>query len=244
MKRGTPDHPKTRRLMAELDLPLFSACGLLELLWHFTTRYAPRGDVGRYDAAQIAAAVGWTGDPAFLVATLTACGWLDVSRRHGVLVHDWPEHADDYVHVALARRKMRFADGTVPNMSRLKKQERLELQPAFERSKSASKAQAVPCRAVPNITTDTPISPSAPANGNGHPPPPADAGESRRKERQEARTRIAARLEEARLFAISNGQHPTRKHLRKFREWFTSGLSLADVQRRIEDGEHLPRSRL
>jgi hypothetical protein len=47
MKRGTPEHPKTAHLMAALSIPRPYAVGILELLWHFTARYAPRGDVGR-----------------------------------------------------------------------------------------------------------------------------------------------------------------------------------------------------
>ena len=48
MKRGTPRHPKTMLLVAELQIPTYAAVGILESLWHWTAEYAKRGDVGRY----------------------------------------------------------------------------------------------------------------------------------------------------------------------------------------------------
>jgi hypothetical protein len=131
MKRGTPDHPKTLALRQDLNLPIYSAVGLLELLWHFTAFYAPRGDIGRFSNQQIAAACGWDGDPDALVKAFISARWVDTNKRHRLIVHDWPEHADDAVHMALARRVTRFADGTVPNMRRLNKKEREELEPLF-----------------------------------------------------------------------------------------------------------------
>lgn len=79
-----------------------------------------------------------------------------------------------------------------------------------------------------------------------HPPnPPAGAGGSLAAQAQEAeakatRARIAAQVELARQFAIHEGYSPWREHLRTFKHWFAAGLSLADVQHRIELGEHLP----
>jgi len=34
MKRGTPEHPKTRSLAKALGIPLPYAVGLLEMMWH------------------------------------------------------------------------------------------------------------------------------------------------------------------------------------------------------------------
>jgi hypothetical protein len=94
MKRGTPNHPKTRALAAALDLPVFAAAGVLECLWHFAAQYARRGDVGRYPDTAIESAIDWRGEPGALVAALVGTGFLDRCSCHRLRVHDWPEHAD------------------------------------------------------------------------------------------------------------------------------------------------------
>ncbi|MBE3119733.1 MAG: hypothetical protein IMZ50_13395, partial [Candidatus Atribacteria bacterium] len=97
MKRGTPDHPKMHDLRAALGIPIYSAVGLLELLWHFTAKYAERGDLGRHSNEAIARAVGWRGRPDKLVNALVACRWVDADPVHRLLVHDWQAHADEGV---------------------------------------------------------------------------------------------------------------------------------------------------
>jgi hypothetical protein len=94
VKRGTPNHPKTRELAAALDLPQYAAVGILEALWHFAAVYARRGDVGRRSDAAIAAAIDWRGEPGILVDALVRSGWLDRCACHRLRIHDWPEHAD------------------------------------------------------------------------------------------------------------------------------------------------------
>lgn len=127
MIRGTPDHPKTLDLMRRLGASKPLAVGLLEMLWHFTAAYAPRGDVGRFSDEQIARAVGWDGEAPDLVAALAAAGFLDQHRRHRFVIHDWPEWADDAVHRRLARAHERFANGQVPKLTRLNANERSEI---------------------------------------------------------------------------------------------------------------------
>jgi hypothetical protein len=46
--RAVPDHPKFSDLMATLNLPKFATVGALESIWHFTGRYAPQGNIGKY----------------------------------------------------------------------------------------------------------------------------------------------------------------------------------------------------
>lgn len=108
MKRGTPNHPKTYALANALGVEVWAAAGLLECLWHFTARYSPRGDIGRWPDARIAADVGWKGDPASLVSLLTRCGWLDPHPLYRVVVHDWHDHADNSVKKHLKRHKVGF----------------------------------------------------------------------------------------------------------------------------------------
>lgn len=109
MKRGTPDHPKTLALMEALACPRPMAVGVLELLWHFTARYAPQGDIGRWSDANIAAGVCWPGDPAALVLALVRAGWLDESPKHRLVVHDWHDHADDAAKKHIQRNNLQFA---------------------------------------------------------------------------------------------------------------------------------------
>ncbi len=109
MKRGTPDHPKTVALARVLDVHRVVAVGTLELLWHWTARYAPRGDVGRYPDAAIADGVLWQGQPEKLVRALVDEGWLDECPEHRLIVHDWHQHADDATKKHLSRNNLSFA---------------------------------------------------------------------------------------------------------------------------------------
>lgn len=109
MKRGTPDHPKTIDLARRLGCSRPTAVGVLECLWHWSARYAPRGDIGRFGDEAIAAGVYWDGDAVQLVTALRESRWLDVSAQHRYLIHDWHEHADEAVKKFLARNKLTFA---------------------------------------------------------------------------------------------------------------------------------------
>lgn len=108
MKRGTPDHPKVSVLMQVLVCERATAVGLLELLWHFTARYAPRGDIGRWTDDRIAAWLGWTGEPSAIVSALIHSGWLDVHPSFRLVVHDWHDHADDTTRKHLKRHRLTF----------------------------------------------------------------------------------------------------------------------------------------
>ena len=187
MKRGTPDHPKTLALQAALKCSRPAAVGLLELLWHWTARYAQAGDVGRWSNGALAAAVGWDGDPDALVAALVASGWLDEREDCRLYVHDWSHHADDAVKLALYRAVKTFADGTAPTAHRISAKERERLdglwaqrahnvptpcaQPEPRRSLSLSPAngskQATGAR-------PTPAMPPAPAAPELPPPEPPE----------------------------------------------------------------------
>jgi len=94
VKRGTPEHPKTYTLAAILGVERWGAVGILESLWHFAQKYAPKGDVGRHADDAIARGIGWQGNPATLVSALAQAGWVDRCPCHRVRIHDWPRHAD------------------------------------------------------------------------------------------------------------------------------------------------------
>jgi hypothetical protein len=119
MKRGTPNHPKMIDLAVSLKVALPHAVGIMEMLWHFASVYAPNGSLSRFTPSQIAQAVGWTEDPKLLVDALTN-RWVDGD----MFIHDWPEHCETSVHMKLARSGEPFACGCTPNQSRLPSSDR------------------------------------------------------------------------------------------------------------------------
>jgi len=125
LKRGTPRHPKVASLADHLAIQIYAAVGLLELLWHFTAEYAPSGDIGRHTDQAIAQALHWRKKAPVLVNGLVESRWLDKHEVCRLVVHDWPDHADDATHMKLARARMWFFDGSVPSLKRLPSSERL-----------------------------------------------------------------------------------------------------------------------
>lgn len=134
MKRGGCNHPKVDEL-ADLieDVPrslAAEAAGYVERLVQFAAEYAPRGDVGRFSDRRIATALRCdSSGAAALVRALVRAGWLDEHPDPEIrlVVHDWPEHCEDTVHLRLARNRQTFADGTVPKLTRLPERDREEL---------------------------------------------------------------------------------------------------------------------
>lgn len=160
MKRGTPDHPKTKRLARLLcDGDLAQACGLLELLWHFTARYAPDGGIGSFEDAEIADAAKWSGDITKFIHAMTESGWLDQHDEARLVVHDWPDHADDSVHMALVRARKVFADGTLPKISRLAGEEREAAKKWLAHKKHTRSTSCVPSPSLPCPSLPSPSKP-------------------------------------------------------------------------------------
>lgn len=73
------------------------AVGLLEKLWHATSVNSPRGDIGQFADELIAEMVGWEGDATTLIGILIDCRWLDTHPEHRLIVHDWHDHAPNFV---------------------------------------------------------------------------------------------------------------------------------------------------
>ena len=110
MKRGTSNHPKTGRLMLELGINRREATGLLQMLWEWTGDFAIQGDIGRWSNVQIAEAIGW--EPAQadkLVRALLDSGWIDESKLHRLVIHDWEQHCEEYIRKRLKRQGLEFA---------------------------------------------------------------------------------------------------------------------------------------
>jgi hypothetical protein len=188
MKRGTPDHPKTRALARILGLPSYAATGLLEHLWQWTACYAPDGGVGHWADTEIADGVGWEGDASQLVQALLQARLVDRSETCRLVVHDWQEHAEDSVHRALARATRLFADGSRPKLTRLGS-ERAEIEARYaaaaQRQDGAATAPTGDVRptcaqvspSAPEVRTECAPAVAVAVASNVTPPvPPATAG--------------------------------------------------------------------
>jgi len=114
MKRGTVFHPKFQRLQARLSIPAYAAAGILEMLWQMAGMFARRGDIGRFSNSEIAAWLGWQGDPDELIEALVDAGWLDRCETHRLVIHDWQDHADAGVRRSQEVRERGFATPGAP----------------------------------------------------------------------------------------------------------------------------------
>lgn len=108
LKRGTPRHPKTYALAKALSIRLAEAVGLLEMLWHQTSQLTPRGDIGSLPDEAIARGMDWHKKPSVLIEALIKQGWINSNEDHRLIVHDWPDHCDDYVKKQLRRASKDF----------------------------------------------------------------------------------------------------------------------------------------
>ena len=128
MKREALQHTKIKRLCRRMNIPLWQAVGLLETLWHVTARETPCGDIGKLTDEHIALALDFRGNETEMIENLIACGWLDRDEAHRLVIHDWFDHAEDSIHMKLARRGEFFVNNRAPKLNRL---------PAEERAKAA-----------------------------------------------------------------------------------------------------------
>lgn len=90
-------------LAAHINQPLYAAHGIMEMLWHHAGDYSPDGDIGKLKDSAIARAVDWKGDSSLLIEALVDSRWLDRHERYRLLVHDWPDHAQEWVKKKLTR---------------------------------------------------------------------------------------------------------------------------------------------
>ena len=181
MKRGTPEHPKTEMLASLLGIPVAHAVGLLEMLWHFTAKFSPDGDLSRWDESVIAKKSGWDGDAhKFIEALCNAnggiggCAFLE-RTANALCVHDWPEHCDDAVHMLLARAGRPFADGSIPRLTRLSKDERSKVEALYRQrliDKNAQNTHATRTTNAQQTHCPPPPSPAPPSPAVILIPPP------------------------------------------------------------------------
>jgi hypothetical protein len=132
MKSGAPDHHKMRDLAEALGVPTAHAVGLMECFWRWVRTYAKPGDIGSVAPKRIAEGAKWDQDPEIFIAALVRARFLDKRRGKVQLVHDWWDHAEDSVHMALARERKLFACGRIPKLTRFSKTDREEILAEYE----------------------------------------------------------------------------------------------------------------
>jgi hypothetical protein len=133
MKREAIGHTKMKRLCRRLNVPLWQAVRLLESIWLLTGREVPRGDIGKLTDEDIALAIDYRGDESELIEALVSSGWIDRDATDRLIVHDWHVHADDAVHMRLARARLYFVGGYAPKLTRLSQNERGALNKFYTR---------------------------------------------------------------------------------------------------------------
>lgn len=168
-KAKTLEHPKTLALADALGIMDCFALGILEAFWHHVTAYYPDGEITDMKPRVMARSIRYTGDADELVAAFVEAGLIDQDGER-LLVHDWPDHCNDAVHLSLARAHTRFANGATPRMTRMSKDERERLTEWFNahpvRTQSAQEAHtvrtesALPSQAKPSLTKPSQAKPS------------------------------------------------------------------------------------
>ena len=108
MKIDGLTHPKTKELAFTLGVPLPHVIGLLELMWFFVGQQTPQGNIGKWSNAVIAAEAGWQGDPDQFISALISVGFLDENEDHRLLIHDWSDHAPNWVHAKLKKKSKKI----------------------------------------------------------------------------------------------------------------------------------------
>lgn len=115
MKRGTDLLLKFKKLKMRLSLSHWEVKGVLQALWDFTAENALEGNIGRFTDEEIALGIEWGKDPHSLIQALLECGWIDQSKKHRLVIHDWEDHCEEYVRKRLARKRRTSADiGSLP----------------------------------------------------------------------------------------------------------------------------------
>jgi DnaD/phage-associated family protein len=112
---GLRDHLKTKKVARLLGVPKVQVIGHLLCLWWWCQEYAQDGDLSAFDAADIAEAAEWEGDPQTFVDALLNCAVKDRAGflRHdpdtgALLVNDWYQYGGKlFVQRAQSAERMR-----------------------------------------------------------------------------------------------------------------------------------------
>jgi hypothetical protein len=202
-KRGTLEHPKTKRLARAIGAPPWAALGLLEAFWHWVGRYRPQGFLTAEDFLDCMDTIRYDGD---LSAVLTAAGFLEEAPG-GWYVHDWHDHADDTVKKTLQKRGEAFASGRPPRKEHSEtapesvandsvEPETAPSEPCANDSRTIREQIASDARAIRDMPEPEPKPVITPPNGgDGGPSPPPEMPPSAFGEVREVLERVAGELD-------------------------------------------------
>ncbi len=104
MKHNTINLVKFKTLSRLLGMRMYETVGVLESLWIFTLHNARDGNLSRFSALELAAWIDFDGDPDALIEALVQTGWLDRSEAGELWIHDWQEHAPNWLKGVAARQ--------------------------------------------------------------------------------------------------------------------------------------------
>lgn len=96
MKYQAVTHTKMANLAERLGSKLL-AVGAVESIIALAITQTPRGDIGSLTDHEIERWVGWTGKKGDLIAALIETRWLDECLDNRLIVHDWDEHAPEFI---------------------------------------------------------------------------------------------------------------------------------------------------
>lgn len=108
MKLDALEHPKLFQLIERLNVKRTTAIGHLELLWAFTAKHAPQGDIGKWPDGAIARACDWDGGAEVFILALIDAGFVDADDEHRLIIHDWRDHAQGWVRAKLKKLQLDF----------------------------------------------------------------------------------------------------------------------------------------
>lgn len=155
MKIGTTELVKFRQLKRAFGLPHFTAVGLLESIWMFAAKNSPQGDIGKHSNEDIACMIEWDRDPDELIDNLVKYQWFDTHPEHRLTIHDWSDHAPNWLKGNLASHGKQFADTLSQPAKRSAKQPAHSASQAATKSSQSNSIKSSPQHSAESATTST-----------------------------------------------------------------------------------------
>jgi hypothetical protein len=168
MRLEALDHPKTLDLAARLNVELPTAIGMLELLWAFTGKKSPQGNIGKFPDGAIARSCYWMGDPQVFLDGLVAAGFVDEHPVHRLCIHDWADHCPRWVHAKLKKAGLELIPTVVPTV--VATTEHIPRARAFPREGKGREGKCIHAHPETPTAVRTP-EPSSEGNGGARPTP-------------------------------------------------------------------------
>lgn len=242
MKLGTTELPKFKRFKRRLKLSTWGAAGVLELLWNFTCRSAPAGNIGKHSNEDIALGIDWEDDADELVNALVECGWLDKSAEHRLVVHDWDEHCPTWIKGNNARRSTKkpkdaeqqdvAEQPTEPERTKYDTKYDSKVETKFDSKSDTTKSIQVSSNQVNSGQANPSPDGAADAAGVGDPPTPP------KPKRQPAKVEAVAVPESLNHPEFHDAWSGWLEHRRQLKKPMTANAQAAQLKQFAESGVH------